>query len=170
MSKNHIEHCLMQALESRQFLSATIGHAAAGGGIAAPAIVVRPAFTPVLGTYAGDLLAGSEVEGFTATGQFKLLLTAYNASTGVLTGNYYTSHIVVDGRSEPSAAIHFSTDAHLTAAGGFDLHREGVLGNVKLKGDYKRNDTYISGTLIGTVVTSSGTDNFSFAFDLSKRS
>jgi hypothetical protein len=161
----------MQALESRQFLSATIGHAAAGGGIASPAIVVQPAFTPVLGTYAGDLLAGSEFAGFSATGKFKLTVSSYNASTGVLTGTYYTEDIVADGKAAAPLIIPFHGDAHLTSAGGFDLHIAGKLGNVKLKGDYKRDGTYISGSLSGTAAGASGrVYDFDFIFDLSKRS
>lgn len=162
---------LIEGLEGRRFLCGTSVGTAPTGVADTAAIVVRPLFTPVLGTYAGDLATGSNVEGFSATAQFKLVLKSYDASTGVLKGTYYISDVVVDGTSQSSTIAPFDADAHFTSAGGFDIHVAGVKGNAKLKGDYKRQDTFISGTLIGTVVTSKGkTDNFSFAFDLSKRS
>jgi hypothetical protein len=171
MFQGERERCLIQPLEARRLMSVSVAHTAASGGGIAPGIVVQPLFTPTLGIYAGDLLSGSQFDGFVVTGNFKLTLNSYNASTGVLSGVYHTENLLADGKTVPSLAIAFHADAHLTAAGGFDLHIEGKLGNVKLKGDYKRDDTYISGNLTGTVIGSTGKSyDFSFLFDLSKRS
>jgi hypothetical protein len=164
-SQNHVE-----GLEGRRLLSGTCPGMTPTGPAATPALVVKPDFTPVLGTYAGDFGAGSTVDGFTATGEFKLVWTSYNPSTGFLTGKYYISDYKVDGESVASIDANFSRDAHLTSGGGFDLHLAGDGGNAKLKGDYKRDNTYISGTLVGTLVSGSKTFDYTFNFDLSKRS
>ena len=116
------------------------------------------------------LLAGSTVDGFTATASFKVTLTSYDASTGTLAGKINITKILVGGRSESSVVARFSGNAHFTSGGGFDVHISSGGLNVKFKGDYKRHNGYISGTLIGTYTQNGKSAPLSFSFDLSERS
>jgi hypothetical protein len=142
---------LIETLEGRRLLSGTTTSALVSSVTATPAVVVaRPAITPILGNFDGDLIAGSTLDFESATGQFKLVLSQYNSSTGIMTGKVYITVLTFDGVNTGSYVVPFSEQAHATSAGGFDIHVTGRGFNAKLKGDYKRNGTYISGTFDGT--------------------
>lgn len=161
---------MFEILERRQLLCGTTGTTPTSSIVsAAPAIVVRPNITPSLGTYAGDLLTGSTIDGAPVTAQYKLVLKSYNATTGKLTGTVYVDDVVVEAHDYGNFNTSFSAVAHLTSGGGFDLHVTGNHFDVKVKGDYKRNDTFISGTTTGTLVDNGVTYNLNFSYDLSAR-
>jgi hypothetical protein len=159
---------LIESLEGRRLLcgTATSSSHLVSAATATPAIVVEPDFTPVLGTFGGDLLAGSTLDGYTATGQFKLVFSSYNANTGAVVGRVYVTDLVVRGKDLGDYEVPFSGDAHFTDAGGFDIHVTGRGFNLKLKGDYKRDDTYISGTAVGTDTSGGTTYNINYSYDL----
>jgi hypothetical protein len=108
------------------------------------------ATAPILGNFDGDLTAGSTVNFSAATGQIKLLLSQFNSSTGIMTGRLYLENFTFDGVNLGSFFVPFSEQAHATSAGGFDIHVTGRGFDVKVKGDYKLDGTYISGTCDGT--------------------
>jgi hypothetical protein len=158
---------LIETLEGRRLLcGTTTSNHLVSAATATPAIVVQPNFTPVLGTYGGDLLAGSTLDGYAATAQFKLQFISYNSSTGAIVGKVYVTDLVVAGHDYGNYEVPFTGDAHFTSAGGFDIHVTGRGFNLKLKGDYKRDDTYISGTAIGTDTTGGTTYNINYSYDL----
>jgi hypothetical protein len=142
---------LIESLEGRRLLCGTTTSDLVRSATATPAVVVaRPAITPILGNFDGDLITGSTIDFESATGQFKLALSQYNSSTGVMTGKLYITDLTFDGINTGSFVVPFSEQAHATSAGGFDIHVTGRGFDVRLKGDYKRNATYISGTCDGT--------------------
>jgi len=159
---------LIETLEGRRLLCGTATSSElVSNAIAKPAaIVVQPDFTPVLGTFGGDLLAGSTLNGFAATAEFKLTFSSYKSSTGAVVGRIDVTDLVVGGKDLGNYIVPFSGDAHFTDAGGFDIHVTGRGFNLKLKGDYKRDDTYISGTAVGTDTTGGTTYNVNYSYDL----
>jgi hypothetical protein len=162
---------LIETLEGRRLLCGTTTSHVVGSPTATPAIIIaKPAIAPILGTFGGDLLTGSTADGFIASGEFKLLLSSYNSSTGALAGKLYITDLVVDGQSEGSYVVPFSGDAHVTSAGGFDVHVTGRGFDVKVKGDYKRDGTYISGTCDGTYDKGGKSIGLELSYDLKLKS
>jgi hypothetical protein len=141
---------LIETLEGRRLLSGTTTNVLVSRATVTPAVVAQETTAPILGNFDGDLTAGSTVNFSPATGQIKLLLSQYNSSTGVMTGRLYLENFTFDGVNLGSFFVPFSEPAHATSDGGFDIHVTGRGFDVKIKGDYKLDGTYITGTCDGT--------------------